>query len=136
LVNFYPNIKAIYCDDEASFNSETITSLLKNQYSIDVVNAPPLHSSSNGQVEKFHSTLAEIGRCLRTDKKVEDTVELILRSTVEHNRLLHSVTEFRPVEVIHVNRDEIKLSIKAKIDKTQQSSLDRINSSRPRLRSW
>jgi len=51
LVNFYPNIRTIYCDNEASFNSETITSLLKNQYSIDVVNAPPLHSSSNGQVE-------------------------------------------------------------------------------------
>ncbi|XP_044573999.1 uncharacterized protein LOC123258190 [Drosophila ananassae] len=39
--------------NEASFNSETITSLLKNQYSIDVVNAPPLHSSSNGQVERI-----------------------------------------------------------------------------------
>jgi len=49
LVNFFQNIKTIYCDNEASFNSETITSLLKKQYSIDVVNAPPLHSSSNGQ---------------------------------------------------------------------------------------
>jgi len=34
------------------------------------------------------------------------------------------------VEVIHANSDEIKLAIKAKIDKAQQSNLDRINSSR------
>ncbi|KAH8340342.1 hypothetical protein KR074_002460 [Drosophila pseudoananassae] len=130
LVNFYPNTKTIYCDNEASFNSETITSLLRNQYSIDVVNAPPLHSSSNGQVERFHSTLAEIARCLKIDKKIEDTVELILRSTIEYNRSLHSVTEFKPVEVIHASSDEMKLAIKAKIDKAQQSNLDRINPSR------
>ncbi|KAH8338725.1 hypothetical protein KR074_003729 [Drosophila pseudoananassae] len=130
LVNFYPNTKTIYCDNEASFNSETITSLLRNQYSIDVVNAPPLHSSSNGQVERFHSTLAEIARCLKIDRKIEDTVELILRSTIEYNRSLHSVTEFRPVEVIHASSDEMKLAIKAKIDKAQQSNLDRVNPSR------
>jgi len=36
LVNFYHKTTTIYCDNEASFNSETITCLLKNQYSIDV----------------------------------------------------------------------------------------------------
>jgi len=69
LINFFPNIKTIYCDNEASFNSATITSFLKNQYNIDIVNA---HSSSHGQVERFHSTL--------TDQKVDDTVELIMRA--------------------------------------------------------
>ncbi|XP_070132574.1 uncharacterized protein [Drosophila bipectinata] len=63
--------ETIYCDNEASFNSETITSLLKNQYSIDVINAPPLHSSSNGQVERFHSTLAEIARSSKTTRRLE-----------------------------------------------------------------
>jgi len=77
LINFFPNIKTIYCDNEASFNSETITSLLKNQYNIDIVNAPPLHSSSNGQVERFHSTLTEITRCMKIDQKVDDTVSLL-----------------------------------------------------------
>jgi len=56
MINFYQNIKTIYCDNEASFNSETITSLLKNQYSIDLV-------------ERFLSTLAEIGRFLKLDCK-------------------------------------------------------------------
>jgi len=85
LENFFPKTKTIYCDNEASFNSETINSLLKNQNSIDIVNAPPLHSSSNGQVERFHSTLTEIARCITIDKQISDTVELVMRATVEYN---------------------------------------------------
>jgi len=54
-------------------------------------------------------------------------VELILRSTIKYNRSLHSVTESRPIEVIHASSDEMKLAIKAKIDKAQQSNLDRQN---------
>jgi len=49
LINLFPKTKTIYCDNEASFSSETITSLLKNQYGIDLVNSPSLRSSSNGQ---------------------------------------------------------------------------------------
>ncbi|KAH8332277.1 hypothetical protein KR074_008542 [Drosophila pseudoananassae] len=98
--------KTIYCDNEASFNSETITPLLRNQYSIDVVNAPPLHSSSNGQVERFHSTLAEIARCLKIDRKIEDTVELILRLTIISIILLSTasarITDFSHAKYIPV----------------------------------
>lgn len=89
-VNVFPNIKIIYCDNEAAFNSETVTSLLKNNYNINVENAPPLHSSSNGQVERFHSTLSEIARWLKMDKKINETVELILRATGEYNKTIHS----------------------------------------------
>ncbi|KAH8336032.1 hypothetical protein KR074_003115 [Drosophila pseudoananassae] len=106
LLNLYPNTKTIYCDNEASFNSETITSLLRNLYSIDVVKAPPLHSSSNGQVERFHSTLAEIARCLKIDKKIEDTVELILRLTIISIILLSTasarITDFSHAKYIPV----------------------------------
>ncbi|KAH8280173.1 hypothetical protein KR054_007456 [Drosophila jambulina] len=41
-----------------------------------------------------------------------------------------SVNEFRPPEVIHGSSDEMKLEIKSKIDKAQQSNLDRVNPSR------
>lgn len=56
---------------------------MKNNYNIDIVNALPLHSVSTGQVERFHSTLADIARSLKMDKKASDTVELIIRATVE-----------------------------------------------------
>jgi len=71
--NLFPKIRTIYCDNDAAFNSETISSLLKNSYHIDIVNAVPLHSLSD-KVDRFHSTL--------TDKKISDTVELILRATM------------------------------------------------------
>jgi len=74
--------------------------------------------------------LAEIARCLKIDKKIDDNLELILRATVEYNRSLHSVTDCRPAEVIHASSDEVNSAIRAKIDKAQQTNLDRINASR------
>lgn len=85
LMNFFPSAKTIYCDNEPSLNSGTIMSLLNNRFNVQIANAPPLHSTSNGQVERFHSTLAEIARCLKIEKHLNDTVELILQSTIEYN---------------------------------------------------
>jgi len=76
LINFYRRTKTIYCDNKPSIKSETIKSLLSNQFNIEIVNAPPHHSTSNGQVERFHSTLAEIARCLKIERRIKDTVEL------------------------------------------------------------
>nr|ABI48306.1 pol protein [Drosophila melanogaster] len=130
IINLFPNIKTVYCDNEPAFNSETVTSMLKNSFGIDIVNAPPLHSSSNGQVERFHSTLAEIARCLKLDKKTNDTVELILRATIEYNKTVHSVTRERPIEVVHPGAHERCLEIKARLVKAQQDSIGRNNPSR------
>jgi len=44
--------------------------------------------------------------------------------------MLHSVTDCRPAEVIHASSDEVNSAIRAKIDKAQQTNLDRINASR------
>jgi len=91
LINFYRRTKTIYCDNEPSIKSETIKTLLSNQFDIQIVNAPPHHSTSNGQVERFHSTLAEIARCLKIERGIKDTVELILLATIEYNKTIHSV---------------------------------------------
>lgn len=87
LLNLFPQTKTIYCDNEAAFNSETITMLVKNGYDIDILNAPPLHSCSIGQIERFYCTLADIATSLRTDKMSDDTVALILRATVAYSNL-------------------------------------------------
>jgi len=44
-----------------------------------------LHSTSNGQVERFHSTLGEIARCINIDQKLCDTTDAILLARVVHN---------------------------------------------------
>jgi len=56
-----------------------------NNYGVSISNAPPLHSVSNGQVERFHSTLLELARCLKIDKSISDTVGVIMLSTIEYN---------------------------------------------------
>lgn len=37
LMNIFPNIKTIHYDNEAFFCSETVTSLLKNQFYVDIL---------------------------------------------------------------------------------------------------
>lgn len=74
LVNLYP-IRFIYCDNKASFNSQFMEELC-NRFNITITPCPPSHSSSNGQVERFHSTLAELARCLKNQRNINDTVEL------------------------------------------------------------
>lgn len=95
IINIYPDIKHIYCDNEAALNSRFITELL-SRFGIQISNSPPQHSTSNGQVERFHSTLAELARCLKGQRQIDDTIELILISTIEYNKTIHSVTKETP----------------------------------------
>jgi len=74
--------------------------MLLNHFNITISNAPPLHSTSNGQVERFHSTLAEIARCLKLETDLNDTSEFILLAT-KYNNSIHLVTTVKPIEIIH-----------------------------------
>lgn len=130
IANFFPRARTIYCDNEPSLNSETISTLLKNHFGIDIVNAPPLHSSSNGQVERFHSTLAELARCMKLDRRINDTIELIMLATAEYNKSFHSVTGKKPIDVIAFScPDQIK-QIADRLVKAQQVQLERHNEDR------
>lgn len=119
LVNLYP-IRFIYCDNEASFNSQFMEELC-NRFNITITPCPPSHSSSNGQVERFHSTLAELARCLKNQRNINDTVELILLATIEYNRTIHSVTKEKPVEVLHHNTRIKREEVKANLVKAQEA---------------
>jgi len=79
--------------------------MLENHFGVSISNAPPLHSVSNGQVERFHSTLVELSRCLKIDKGISDTVELILLATARYNKSIHSVIDKRPADVIQTQSD-------------------------------
>ncbi|KAH8265713.1 hypothetical protein KR038_010730 [Drosophila bunnanda] len=107
LMNVFPKAKVIYCDNEPSLNSHTILTMLENHFGVSVSNAPPLHSASNGQVERFHSTLVELARCLKIDKGISDTVELILLATARYNKSIHSVIDKRPADVV---QDKIRIA--------------------------
>lgn len=130
LMNLFPHTENIYYDNEPSLKSETIMSLLRDQFNVKVENAAPLHSTSNGQVERFHSTLSEIARCLKLEKKMESTVDLILLATIKYNRTIHSITNKRPIDIFQFSSSELREEIKEKISKAQQTVLNRNNASR------
>jgi len=129
LLNFFRRTKTIHCDNEPAIKSETIRTL-KQKYDIQAVNAPPLHSTSNGQVERFHSTLSDNARCLTAQRKITNTIKAILQATIEYNRTVHSVTDKRPMDIIHSSPPELDAEIRDKILKAQQIQMKRLNEKR------
>lgn len=96
--------KIIVFDNEKSFNSASITFMLQDQLGIEIYKAPPYASTVNGQVERFHSTLTEIMRCLKTERTYPTFLELLDRSVYEYNYTIHSTTGQRPLEVFFGRR--------------------------------
>lgn len=121
-MNLFSGVNTIYCDNEKSLNSETIKTMLNNS-NIKIANSPPLHSTSNGQVERFHSTIGEIARCLKLERQMTDTTELILQATNEYNRTIHSVTGKKPIDIISPISTELNQEIKQKLEKAQLQML-------------
>lgn len=130
ILNVFPQTKQIYCDNEPSLKSETITSLLLNNFGVNLANAPPLHSTSNGQVERFHSTLIEIARCLKLQRGINSTVELILQAAIEYNRSIHSVTQKRPIDALYDASKETQHKVTKRIEGAQQVQNARLNQDR------
>jgi ribonuclease HI len=127
LINLYPNLNAIYCDNEAALNSQSINELV-GRFNVNISNTPPEHSTSNGQVERFHGTLAEIGRCLKEERMLSDTIEILLLATIEYNRTIHSVTRQKPCDVLYL--DSARKGVKTLLLKAQGNVLRRSNKGR------
>lgn len=101
IMNIFKDTKYLICDNEKSLNSNTIKALLQDHFNVSIYTTPPHHSTTNGQVERFHSTLTEIGRCIKLTQGLNDTNDLILLSAYKYNRTIHSVTKQRPIDIIH-----------------------------------
>lgn len=130
ILNFFGRTRVVVCDNEKSLISETIKSLAKNYFGSDIYAVPPFHSSSNGQVERFHSTLTEIARCLRLDDISTDPIELILIATSKYNRSIHSTIGMIPIDVIQTIPEDLKDEICTKIANKQKSDLGYHNKNR------
>lgn len=100
-----PEIMVI--DNEKSFNSKSIIFMLENQFNVKVFKTPPYSSSVNGQIERFHSTLSEIMRCLKTENVHASFSELLHRSVYEYNNSVHSTIKKKPVEAFFGKRVNI-----------------------------
>ena len=127
LFNIFSNVKYIYCDNEASLNSQFIASLV-SRYGATISSCPPDHSQSNGQVERFHSTLAEMARCLKEERSIDDVVELLYTTAIEYNRTVHSRILERPIDVLYL--PALEKVVKERLKNAQERDLARFNKKR------
>ncbi|XP_037824735.1 uncharacterized protein LOC119612917 [Lucilia sericata] len=94
----------VVVDNEKSLNSDSILYMLEDQLNIKVFKTPPYKSTVNGQVERFHSTLSEIMRCLKTEKTHRTFEELLDRAVYEYDCTIHSTTGKKPIELFFGRR--------------------------------
>jgi len=63
--------------------------------------ADPRHSTSNGQIERAHSTLTEIARCIKDELNLVDYSEIIIKAAQKYNMTIHSITNQRPYDILY-----------------------------------
>lgn len=93
----YPNCKSIITDNDATFTSQ-LTQCIFRRYKIEHFTTPPGHSTTNGQIERIHSTILELARAL-SEQHSEPIADIIFLSAREYNNTIHSVTNRKPSEV-------------------------------------
>lgn len=99
LTQTYPNCEHLITDNDAVFVSNAAKAVY-NKYNITHITAPIQHSTSNGQVERTHSTLIEIIRCLNKQNNTSSSEE-IFNAVKAYNETIHSVTKERPIDIKH-----------------------------------
>lgn len=93
----FPECKEITTDNEAIFISQTCRALFR-QKNIIQFTTPVGHSTTNGQVERTHSTILEIANSIAKQNST-DTIEEIFNAVEQYNNTIHSVTRCRPSEI-------------------------------------
>jgi len=87
-------------DNEPSFSSTQFKSF-GQRCAINIYFADLRHSTSNGQIERAHSTLTETARCIKDELNLVDYSEIILKAAQKSNMTIHSITNQRPFDILH-----------------------------------
>lgn len=119
LTQNYPNCKNLITDNEAVLVSNA-AKMIYQKYGIIHITTPIQHSTSNGTVERTHSTLIELIRCLKTQNNTSSTEE-IFNAVRAYNQTIHSVTNEKPIDVKQ-NPDKFQ-NIKDKLTNQQKLTL-------------
>lgn len=115
--------RVIVVDNEKSLNSSSINFMVEDQLGIQIFRSPPYKSSVNGQIERFHSTLSEIMRCLKSDGTHRSFIELLDRSIYEYNSSIHSTTGKKPIEIFFGRNSNIDPE---QYEKARQDNIQRL----------
>lgn len=132
----------IVCDNEPAVRSIEVRGLL-DDLGIQIYFTPSNHSETNGIVERFHSTLAEIFRCIKGRHEDLSQKEKFMIACTLYNETIHSATKLKPREIFFgvkdqdirplnieemiEKRNEFYDEVTLELKKTQKSTLDQRN---------
>lgn len=100
----YGTPKQIVCDNEPSLRSVEVRGLL-HDLNIDIYFTPPNHSETNGTVERFHSTIAEIFRCIKPSYEDLTTKEIFYIDCTQYNNTIHSAIKMKQREAFNDDQE-------------------------------
>lgn len=125
----------VIIDGEKSLNSASLTDMMEEELGITVYTAPPYRSEVNGQIERFHSTLAEIMRCLKADEAPRSFQELVEKATNEYNHTIHSTTKKKPVELYLGRTQDPQININ-RLKRKQEKDIQYHNKKRKPIKKY
>lgn len=105
LINAYVTPNKIVCDNEPALKSIEIRSLFQ-RLNIEVQYTPSNHSETNGIVERFHSTLSEIFRCIRDQYDDLNKKQIFKIALGLYNKTIHTAHNHKPHEILFGQREE------------------------------
>lgn len=97
ILQMFPQCKYVMTDVESVFTSHVMENLFKIHKIIHTL-TPAGHSTSNGKVERLHSTVLEITKCL-CDEKNETFDNVFSEAIRPYNDTIHSVTKQKPMGI-------------------------------------
>lgn len=121
LSQIYPNCTEIMTDNDAVFTSQTIRALYR-QKNINHMTTPVSHSTTNGQVERIHSTVLEIANTIAKQNN-SDTIDEIFYAVTQYNNTIHSVTKCKPVDIFSNNANVDLKAVRNNILENQERTL-------------
>lgn len=96
----------IVSDNEPALKSVEVRGLLES-LNIQTYYSPVNHSEVNGIVERFHSTIAEIFRCIKSQHENLSPKELFQLAVSHYNNTIHTSHNMKPVEVFFGVKDGV-----------------------------
>lgn len=125
LTNNYPNCTRLMTDNERCLNTPAVN-MMCTKYGIKKIETPVYRSTSNGQVERAHSTISELARIFKIQNDTTVTEE-IYKTTRELNNTIHTVTGEKPVDILFNKIKYNKKDIYEKLKKASEKTIERLN---------
>lgn len=119
LTQTYPNCRELMTDNEAVLTSQMCRAMYRRK-KINHFVTPVSHSTTNGQVERTHSTVLEIAKAL-AKQNTNDTDDEIFNAVAQYNNTIHSVTKYRPADIFfnkNIDFSEVEKNIKLDQERT------------------